>query len=107
VARRNFLALVFCLMIGTAALPHILMRYYTTPSVSEARKSVFWVAVLYLPALLHRSRARGAGEVRDLHQCGGTALRSPACLGAVVVASDKTLLSIVDVNGDGICSCPS
>ena len=32
-SRRNFLALVFCLMVGTAALPHILMRYYTTPSV--------------------------------------------------------------------------
>jgi cation/acetate symporter len=42
IKRNNFLALVFCLMIGTAALPHILMRYYTTPSVREARKSVFW-----------------------------------------------------------------
>nr|AOO54656.1 sodium:solute symporter [uncultured bacterium] len=30
--RKNFLALVLCLMVGTAALPHILMRYYTTPS---------------------------------------------------------------------------
>src|SRR5690606_35515684 len=28
IARKNFLALVFCLMVGTAALPHILMRYY-------------------------------------------------------------------------------
>jgi cation/acetate symporter len=36
-SRKNFLALVFCLMVGTAALPHILMRYYTTPSVREAR----------------------------------------------------------------------
>jgi hypothetical protein len=33
----NFFALVFCLMLGTAALPHILMRYFTTPSVREAR----------------------------------------------------------------------
>jgi len=33
VSRKNFLALIFCLMVGTAALPHILMRYYTTPSV--------------------------------------------------------------------------
>ncbi len=39
-SRRNFLALVFCLMVGTAALPHILMRYYTVPSVREARQSV-------------------------------------------------------------------
>ena len=53
-SRRNFLALVFCLMVGTAALPHILMRYYTTPSVKEARESVFWslffIFLLYFSA---------------------------------------------------------
>ena len=52
--RINFLALVFCLTVGTAALPHLLMRYYTTPSVREARESVFWsllfILVLYLTA---------------------------------------------------------
>src|SRR5687767_5012684 len=36
IARRNFLGIVFCMMFGTAALPHILMRYYTTPSVRQA-----------------------------------------------------------------------
>ena len=57
IKRNNFLALVFCLMIGTAALPHILMRYYTTPNVQEARKSVFWtlffIMLIYItvPAL--------------------------------------------------------
>ncbi len=54
IKRRNFLALIFCLMIGTAALPHILMRYYTTPSVKEARESVFWslffIFLLYFTA---------------------------------------------------------
>ena len=55
--RNNFLALVFCLMVGTAALPHILMRSYTTPSVHESRVSVFWalffILLIYLtiPAL--------------------------------------------------------
>ena len=55
--RNNFLALVFCLMLGTAALPHILVRYNTTPSVQEARSSVFWtlffIMLLYItiPAL--------------------------------------------------------
>jgi len=53
-ARLNFLSLVFCLMLGTAALPHILMRYYTTPSVREARNSVFWslffILLLYFTA---------------------------------------------------------
>ena len=53
-SRRNFLALVFCLMVGTAALPHILMRYYTTPSVKDARASVTWslffIFLLYFTA---------------------------------------------------------
>ncbi len=31
IGRRNFLALVLCLMLGTAAMPHVLARYYTTP----------------------------------------------------------------------------
>jgi cation/acetate symporter len=57
VKRNNFLALVLCLMMGTAALPHILVRSYTTPSVRESRESVFWtlffVSLLYvtMPAL--------------------------------------------------------
>ncbi len=53
-SRRNFLALVFCLTIGTAALPHILMRYYTVPSVKQARESVTWsllfIVLLYFTA---------------------------------------------------------
>ena len=53
-ARLNFLALALCLMVGTAGLPHILMRYYTTPSVREARTSVFWtlffISLLYFTA---------------------------------------------------------
>ncbi len=53
-ARLNFLALTFCLMVGTAALPHVLIRYYTTPSVKQARESVFWsllfISLLYFTA---------------------------------------------------------
>ncbi len=57
VKRNNFIALVFCLMMGTAALPHVLVRYYTTSSVDQTRKSVFWtlffIMLLYItvPAL--------------------------------------------------------
>ena len=54
IARNNFLGIVFCMMFGTAALPHILMRYYTTPSVRQARQSVFWslffIFLLYFTA---------------------------------------------------------
>jgi len=55
--RNNFLALMLCLMMGTAALPHILVRFYTSSSVHEARRSVFWtlffIMLLYItvPAL--------------------------------------------------------
>ncbi len=43
----NFFALIICLMVGTASLPHVLMRFFTTPSVREARKSVGW-ALLFI-----------------------------------------------------------
>ena len=50
----NYFALIFCLMVGTASLPHILMRYFTTPSVREARSSVAWslffIFLLYFTA---------------------------------------------------------
>jgi len=38
----KFISLAICMMVGTASLPHILMRYFTTPSVRAARKSVAW-----------------------------------------------------------------
>jgi cation/acetate symporter len=50
----NFFAIILCMMVGTASLPHILMRYFTTPSVREARKSVAWslffIFLLYFSA---------------------------------------------------------
>jgi cation/acetate symporter len=58
----NFLALTFCLMVGTAGLPHILTRYYTTPSVREARTSVAWslffIFLLYFTAPAYAAFAR-------------------------------------------------
>ncbi|MBM3556656.1 MAG: cation acetate symporter, partial [Alphaproteobacteria bacterium] len=54
IAMWNYLALILCLMVGTAALPHILMRYFTTPSVRQARESVGWslffIFLLYFTA---------------------------------------------------------
>jgi cation/acetate symporter len=58
----NFFALVFCLMVGTASLPHILMRYFTTPSVREARSSVAWglffIFLLYFTAPAYAAFAK-------------------------------------------------
>ena len=50
----NFFGIILCMMVGTASLPHILMRYFTTPSVREARQSVGWsllfIFLLYFSA---------------------------------------------------------
>ena len=58
----NYFALIFCLMVGTASLPHVLMRYFTTPSVREARKSVAWsllfIFILYFTAPAYAAFAK-------------------------------------------------
>ncbi|MEZ5844684.1 MAG: sodium:solute symporter family protein [Hyphomicrobiaceae bacterium] len=50
----KFVTLAICMMAGTASLPHILMRYFTTPTVNSARKSVGWsllfIFLLYFTA---------------------------------------------------------
>jgi cation/acetate symporter len=50
----QFVTLVACMMLGTASLPHILMRYFTTPSVRAARMSVayslLFIFLLYFTA---------------------------------------------------------
>jgi cation/acetate symporter len=101
-ARLNFIGIVFCMMFGTAALPHILMRYYTTPSVQEARVSVFWslffIFLLYFtaPALAVLVKYEVYSEV-----VGKAFTDLPAWVNAWQ-AVDATLLRIQDVNGDGI-----
>ena len=101
-SRRNFLALVFCLMVGTAALPHILMRYYTTPSVKEARESVFWS--LFFIFLLYFTAPALAVLVKYevMTVLVGTPFdRLPEWI-AAWNRVDPSLLSVQDVNGDGI-----
>ncbi len=101
-ARLNFLALVFCLMVGTAALPHILMRYYTTPSVKEARQSVGWS--LFFIFLLYFTAPSLAVLVKfDVytHLVGSNFADLPRWV-ASWAAVDPTLVSIKDLNGDGI-----
>lgn len=38
----DFISLALALVLGTAGLPHVLMRFYTVPSAKEARRSVVW-----------------------------------------------------------------
>jgi cation/acetate symporter len=101
-SRRNFLALVFCLMVGTAALPHILMRYYTTPSVKEARQSVTWS--LFFIFLLYFTAPALAVLVK--YEVFTVLVGTPFDKLPAWIANwskvDPALLSVTDVNKDGI-----
>jgi cation/acetate symporter len=99
-ARLNFLALTFCLMVGTAALPHVLMRYYTTPSVREARESVFWslffIFLLYFTAPAYAVFAKYEVYTNVI----GTSI---AELPSWVASWTKVgLVAVEDINRDGI-----
>ncbi|MES2481035.1 MAG: sodium:solute symporter family protein [Pseudomonadota bacterium] len=101
-SRRNFLALIFCLMVGTAALPHILMRYYTTPSVREARESVSWS--LFFIFLLYFTAPALAVLVKFevFNVLVGTPFdKLPAWI-AAWARVDPALMAVADVNMDGI-----
>jgi len=102
ISRRNFLALVFCLMVGTAALPHILMRYYTTPSVRQARESVFW-SLFFIFLLYFTAPALAVLAKFDVYTLlvGSEFAKLPQWV-ATWQRVDPSLLSIVDVNKDGI-----
>ena len=101
-SRRNFLALIFCLMVGTAALPHILMRYYTTPSVKEARESVTWS--LFFIFLLYFTAPALAVLVKYevFNALVGTPFDKLPGWIAAWGKVDPTLLSVADINKDGI-----
>ena len=55
-SRLDFLSLALALVLGTAGLPHVLMRFYTVPTAKEARKSVVWaiwaIGIFYLFTLV-------------------------------------------------------
>ncbi|MHB1291468.1 MAG: sodium:solute symporter family protein [Sulfuricella sp.] len=100
--RKNFLALVLCLMVGTAALPHILMRYYTTPSVKEARQSVFW-SLFFIFLLYFTAPALAVLAKFDVYYLlvGSNFSDLPKWV-AAWAAVDPTLMSITDINKDGL-----
>lgn len=101
-SRSNFLALIFCLVVGTASLPHVLTRYYTTVSVREARSaatwSLFFILIMYLtiPALAVLVKY----EV--FQNLVGTPFdKLPAWI-AQWSKVDPSLVSVIDINRDGI-----
>ncbi|MGZ8267791.1 MAG: sodium:solute symporter family protein [Burkholderiales bacterium] len=101
-ARLNFLGIVFCMMFGTAALPHILMRYYTTPSVREARRSVFW-SLFFIFLLYFTAPCLAVLAKYDVYtNLVGSSFAALPGWAAAWAAVDPTLLNITDINRDGI-----
>ena len=103
----KFVTLVACMMLGTASLPHILMRYFTTPSVRAARSSVAWslffITLLYFtaPALATFSKL----QVLDPNLATSIIGKSIAQVNAlewIQKWSAVDMLRIIDSNKDGI-----
>ena len=103
----KFIALAACMMLGTASLPHILMRYFTTPSVRDARTSVAWslffIFLLYFtaPALATFTKL----QVLDPNLATSVIGKSLAEVNALTWVqkwSSVGFLKVIDANGDGI-----
>ncbi len=104
IKRNNFLALVFCLMLGSAALPHILVRSYTTRSVPQARMSVFWA--LFFIMLLYTALPALAVMVKyEIYTTlvGADFGHLPSWVSYWAnIDRAKPMISITDINADGL-----
>ncbi len=108
-SKLDFISLSIALVLGTAGLPHILMRFYTVPTAKEARKSVVWaiwlIGLFYLFTLtLGYGAAALVGPERILaspgkansaapllaYELGGTIL-----LGVIAAVAFATILAVV------------
>lgn len=105
----DFISLALALVLGTAGLPHVLMRFYTVPTGQEARRSVVWaiwlIGIFYLITLVLgygagalvgpetiRSAPGGANSAAPLlaYELGGVVL-----LGFISAVAFATILAVV------------
>ncbi|WP_026874330.1 solute symporter family protein [Jiangella gansuensis] len=108
-SKLDFISLALALVLGTAGLPHVLMRFYTVPTAKEARHSVTWaialIGLFYLftlvlgygaGALVGPEEILGApGGVNSAapllaYELGGTIL-----LGIIAAVAFATILAVV------------
>ncbi|HEV2781487.1 MAG TPA: cation acetate symporter [Actinophytocola sp.] len=108
-SKLDFVSLSIALVLGTAGLPHILMRFYTVPSAKEARRSVVWaialIGIFYLftlvlgygaGALVGKSVINAAPGGQNsaapllAYELGGTVL-----LGLISAVAFATILAVV------------
>ncbi|MFT3957290.1 MAG: cation acetate symporter [Piscinibacter sp.] len=101
-SRANFIALVLCLMAGTAGMPHVLGRFYTTPTVRDARRSVSWALLLIVLFYISAPALAVLLKLEVLQSVVGLRFdRLPAWI-LEWSRVDSSLLSVSDVNRDGI-----
>ena len=108
-SKLDFISLGVALVLGTAGLPHVLMRFYTVPNAKEARRSVVWavwtMSVFYLctlvigfgaaamvgtPTILDAPGSENSAAPLLAYQIGGTLL-----LGIVAAIAFATILAVV------------
>lgn len=107
--RLDFVSLALALVLGTAALPHVLMRFYTVPTAKEARRSVVWaiwlIGAFYLftlvlgygaGALIGADRINNApGGVNSAAPLLAFELGGPFLLGIISAVAFATILAVV------------
>ncbi|MFI6866799.1 cation acetate symporter [Nocardia sp. NPDC050406] len=108
-SKLNFLSLGLALVLGTAGLPHVLMRFYTVPTAKEARRSVVWaiglIGAFYLFTLvLGYGAAAIVGPDKILAAAGGQNSAAPllafelggvVLLGIISAVAFATILAVV------------
>jgi len=108
-SRLDFLSLALALVLGTAGLPHVLMRFYTVPTAKEARKSVVWaiwaIGIFYLFTLVLGYGAGALiGKEQILSAPGGVNSAAPQLafelggsilLGVISAVAFATILAVV------------
>ncbi|WP_287898836.1 sodium/solute symporter [Arthrobacter sp.] len=105
----DFVSLALALVLGTAALPHVLMRFYTVPTAKEARKSVVWaiwlIGAFYLITLILGYGAgamvgadlikKAPGGVNSAAPLLAFHLGGPLLLGFISAVAFATILAVV------------
>lgn len=105
----DFVSLGMALVLGTAGLPHVLMRFYTVPTAKEARKSVVWaiwlIGAFYVFTLVlgygaaalvgPETIAAAPGKVNSAAPLLALELGGPILLGVVSAIAFATILAVV------------
>ncbi|MBM7773550.1 cation/acetate symporter [Actinokineospora baliensis] len=108
-SKLDFLSLGLALVLGTAGLPHILMRFYTVPTAKEARRSVVWaiwlIGIFYLftlvlgygaGAIVGPDAIKAApGKANSAAPLLAQALGGPVLLGLIAAVAFATILAVV------------